>query len=373
MKHVSASQITTFRDCSRKWYFDKIVKLPRTSTAATELGSLVHEELENWLREGRAFSDSLAGHIAQSGVHLLPRDQPVHIELSLEDHLPIKDSPVKVVGFIDALYPAMSMILDHKTSSNRRYTKTERELANNVQLMLYAKAWLDHSHQERVTVTHVYYGTKGARWSHRVEATVTRDHVEKQWIGIRRTIEEMMHASQAPNAGIVNPNYQSCEKYGGCPYAGECFHADRHTPHEPTEEVNNMTPEERMKALGLDAPAPAPKPTQPFSAPEPQPSQPSQRQGTRILYVGCLPLKGARQPPVVATEHFSALIKRLCMELKVPHLGLAPYGKGWAMLAGAVSAEGWDGGALYLDPISKEYEHLITPLTELADVVIRRV
>jgi len=58
--------------------------------------------------------------------------------------------------------------------------------------------------------------------------------------------------------------------------------------------------------------------------------------------------------------------------LNVPHLGLAPYGKGWAAYAGAVIKEGWEGGALYLDPLSKEYEHLVSPLSELADVVIRR-
>jgi hypothetical protein len=42
------------------------------------------------------------------------------------------------------------------------------------------------------------------------------------------------------------------------------------------------------------------------------------------------------------------------------------------MYAGAVIKEGWEGGALYLDPLSKEYEHLVSPLSELADVVIRR-
>ena len=50
MKHVSASQITTFRDCERKWYFEKIVGLTRPSTGSTELGSAVHAVLEGYLR-----------------------------------------------------------------------------------------------------------------------------------------------------------------------------------------------------------------------------------------------------------------------------------------------------------------------------------
>ena len=73
LEHVSASQITTFRDCPRKWYFDKIVKVPRVSTAATELGSAVHEELEHYLKEGRNPSNTPAGDIARSGLHLLPK------------------------------------------------------------------------------------------------------------------------------------------------------------------------------------------------------------------------------------------------------------------------------------------------------------
>ena len=162
--HVSASQIKTFRDCPRKWYLPKIVKLPSPSTAATELGGQVHAELEAWLRDGTEFSATLAGEIAKSGAHLVPVARPVEIELSLADRIPISDSPVKVVGFIDALYPHDALILDHKTSSNKRYTKTARELAHDVQLILYAKRYLDHAPDvNEVTLIHVYYGTRAQR------------------------------------------------------------------------------------------------------------------------------------------------------------------------------------------------------------------
>lgn len=365
MKHVSASQITTFRDCPRKWYLQKIVKLPSPATAATELGSRVHEELEHWLRERRPFSDSLEGYIAASGAPLLPQDNRVYIELNIAESLPIKDSPVPVLGFIDALYPDSRLILDHKTSSNKRYTKTARELAYNVQLMLYAYAWLTHNDEPEVTVSHVYYGTRGARWSHRVDATCSREHVVAQWAKIKKTIIEMQRTATAPTAAAVTPNYQACEKYGGCPYVAECFNADKHTPHEE----GTMTPDERMRALGLTEP----QTTQATHATQATPKQePKGAPKTKILYIGCLPIKGASKAPINVTEHFGKLSRQICAELNVPHLGLAPYGKGWAMYAGAVIKEGWEGGALYLDPLSKEYEHLVSPLSELADVVIRR-
>ena len=145
VEHVSATQIEQHRRCPKQWYFNKIVKIPRESTAAMELGGAVHEEIEHYLKEGRNPSDTLAGEIARSGLHLLPKQNEVYVELSIEDHLPILDSPIKIVGFIDALYPKEHRILDHKTSSNKKYTKSERELKKNVQMLLYAKAYIDHA------------------------------------------------------------------------------------------------------------------------------------------------------------------------------------------------------------------------------------
>jgi len=372
--HVSASQITTFRDCARKWYLQKIVKLPSPSTAATKLGGEVHEQLENWLRDGAPFSEGLAGDIAKSGAHLVPLDRPIEIELSLDKSLPIHDSPVRVLGFIDALYPGSGRILDHKTSSNKKYTKTPRELAQNVQLMLYAKAFLDHTQHQNVHLTHVYYGTRGAAWSKRVDVTVTRAHVEKQWVSIRASIEAMLVVSQAPNAGAVIPTYTACDKYGGCPYAGECFRADKYRPHEDTENnednEDEMTPEQRLKELGLAEPK-APNAQKASS----QPAAPKATPRARILYVGCMPVKGATNAPINAVEAYAEVNARLCSDLKVPHLGLAEYGRGWAAFSGAITAAGWpDGvGALYLDPLCQEYERVVSPLSALADVVIRRL
>jgi RecB family exonuclease len=372
--HVSASQITTFRDCARKWYLQKIVKLPSPSTAATQLGGEVHAELENWLRDGTPFSEGLAGDVAKSGAHLVPLDRPIEIELSLDKSLPIADSPVRVLGFIDALYPAHARILDHKTSSNKKYTKTPRELAHNVQLMLYGKALIDHTQHERVHLTHVYYGTRGAAWSKRVDVTVTRDHIEHQWAAIRASIDAMLIVSEAPHAGAVVPTYTSCDKYGGCPYAGECFRADKYRPHQEADNEDNednedeMTPAQRLKELGLAEPK-----AHRNDAQETKPQKATPR--ARILYIGCTPIKGASNAPINAVEAYSEINARLCAELKVPHLGLADYGRGWAAFSGAVTAAGWPEGvgALYLDPLCQEYERVVSPLSALADVVIRRL
>ena len=391
--YVSASQITTFRDCARKWYFNKVVGISTPSTPATELGSAVHEALENYLRDGVAFDESEAGGIAQSGAHLLPDDANVEIELSLES-MPLTDSPVEVRGFVDAIYPTRHHILDHKTSSNKKYTKTQRELRENVQLILYARAYLERAPDaDEVTLTHVYYGTR-SRWSKRVDVTLTRDEILEKWSRIRTEIEAMITASDAPNASEVSPNRDACSKYGGCPFAGQCFRAHRYVPKnaEPTNTTTqqtttngaqNMTPEERMRALGLapakqitqKQPTPTTAPIQKQPAPTPIQAQPAPTpQSMKILYIGCLPIKGA-DLPISALDAYAEPVRTLCASFQVPHLALVDYGRGFNALAGAVAEMGWADGisAMYLDPLCKEYDVLVSTLSGLADIVIRRL
>jgi len=379
VKHVSASQITTFRDCPRKWYFEKVVGLPRPSTGSTELGSAVHAVLEDYLRgdtEGIA-PTSEAHEIAMSGlVHLPVRGPHLRVELGLADEMPIKDSPVPVLGYVDLIDLKSNEIYDHKTTSSPKYTKTEAELRQNVQLHLYARAYFDnHPERDHVTLTHIYYGTR-SRWSKRVSVRVTREENARQWDEIKATIEQMVLAYGAENAGAVPACYDQCDKYGGCPFKGACLRAQAHTPKtlethtaENTEtRMSNMNEQQRLAALTGGA-RPSYLPTQPAPAPEP-PKRPS----ARVLYIGCLPMKGAHSAPVPVLDAYSGLVREVCAAFNVPHVGLVDFGKGWSALVGGVADRGWpaDVSAMYLDPLSKEYEHLVSVLMGLADVVVKR-
>ena len=382
--HVSASQISAFRECPRKWYFDKIVKLPRTSTSATELGSRVHAVLEAYLRgevESIDTSDEV-GQIAASGLEYLPSiaTSVLEVELSLEDDMPLDDAPVPVKGFVDLIDVQRGEIIDHKTSSNKRYTKTQKELRENVQLMMYAAAYFRRFPQEsHVTLTHIYYGTR-TRWSKKVSVKVSREHVETQWTAIKETITQMIEVSRADHAGDAPTCYDACDNYGGCPYRGQCFRAPSYLPHtdtentptQPTQETTNMSTmsrEERLRALGGT-------PTQTPTQPQPQPqSYNAQRPAARVLYIGCFPLKGAQNPPLNAVDALAPIVEELCRSFNVPHLGVVDYGKGWSALAATLADRGWptNVSAIYLDPISKEYEHVASVLSAQADVVIKRV
>lgn len=374
LPHVSASQITTFRDCPRKWYLNKIVGLVSPGSSATELGSQVHAALESYLRRESDVigTEDEIGEIARTGAEYLPeRGDHLEIELSLEENMPLRDAPVLVKGFVDLIDHNNNEIIDHKTSGNKRYTKTQRELKVNVQLMMYAEAYFQRfPDKDKVTLTHIYYGTR-SRWSKRVSVTVTREHVASEWAKIKDTINEMITASCAPNASEVYAEYDSCSKYGGCPFKGACFRAHDQTPkgEEPTptnEETQkkmsttNMSREQRLALLrGEDtmskAPAPAPK-------------------QAKVLYVGCVPMKGSSSFPVSATEALAPIVRELCSSFNVPHLAVVDYGKGYSALAATLADRGWPPtiASIYLDPMGKEYEYLISTLSDLADVVIKR-
>tara|TARA_Y100000114_G_scaffold146987_1_gene158284 strand:+ start:2675 stop:3757 length:1083 start_codon:yes stop_codon:yes gene_type:complete len=357
IKHVSASQITTYQDCPRKWYLNKIAGLETPSTSATQLGGEVHELLENYLRHGVDIpADTDAGAIALSGIKHLPTTRPIEVELSLADDMPLNDSPVLVRGFVDLIVPSEHHIIDHKTSSNKRYTKTKRELRQNVQLILYARAYLDRAPDcDEVTLTHIYYGTK-SRWSKRVTVSLTRDEILNQWASIRQVITEMMETSTHDHAGDAAPNYDACKKYGGCPFVSECFNAARYPAIDGEPQ---MTPEQRMQKLGLSEPKPTPIQPKPTTA------------NTKILYIGCHPVKNGTRPLNVL-DAYREEVDAICKAFNVPHIGVIDYGKGYSALTASIADRGWVGEALYLEMMSKEYEYLVSLMSSLADVVIKR-
>ena len=132
--------------------------------------------------------------------------------------------------------------------------------------------------------------------------------------------------------------------------------------------MSNMNEQQRLAALTGGA-RPSYLPTQPAPAPEP-PKRPS----ARVLYIGCLPMKGANNAPVPVLDAYNGLVREVCVAFSVPHVGLVDFGKGWSALVGGVADRGWpaDVSAMYLDPLSKEYEHLVSVLMGLADVVVKR-
>ena len=55
--HLSASQLSTFAECPRKWYFANVIKRIKPSTNAMLQGSLFHKAFELYFKDNYSFND----------------------------------------------------------------------------------------------------------------------------------------------------------------------------------------------------------------------------------------------------------------------------------------------------------------------------
>jgi CRISPR/Cas system-associated exonuclease Cas4 (RecB family) len=384
-KHVSASQIKTYLDCPRKWYLQKIVGLPSPSSPSTELGKEIHSVIEAYFRDGLDIPDSDIGQIAKRGLEFLPSpSEDLSIELGIHEVLPIKESPVPIMGFIDLLHKGQGFvrIIDHKTTSSKKYTKTSKELGYDVQMNIYAKAVFDNMHAlEQVEVVHVYYGTKSPAWSSSVSYVLTRQENSDHFDEIVKTIDKMkFDAIKEENE--VEKNLESCFKFGGCPYRSECL--------LKRKEIDTMTQTQTQgldlaSKLGLTAPKPQNAQVAPATQVPQQVEAKIQAQiekplsivppyERRSLFIGCMPQK-SNITPVSFYEAFREEIQMICNQFQVFHLSQVDYGKGWNAFQSLLASQSWSKTttAIYIDPMSDEFTRVGSLLIANANTVIRRV
>lgn len=224
MEHVSATSIKLFQNCQRRWYERYILGKKEESTKAMSRGNAVHRQLEEYLEKGKIPDSTIAGQIATVGLKHLPKPDPDHqVEQSLEQYK-IPNLAIKFKGFIDLLlYQEGNLeILDHKTTSNFRYALSADQLAEDTQMLIYARHVLEHYPEDEITLTHVVYLTKPPYQSRRTSIVVSRSHVEQQFDQIHDVVKEMV-ASSEKQAVEMQKNTSFCYSYGKrCPYYRDC-------------------------------------------------------------------------------------------------------------------------------------------------------
>ena len=233
--HLSASQLKTYSLCPRKWYFEKHcpeVPAPEPSLAML-LGSEVHKAIELYLQDPNQHpleTAGRAGEIAIPGMEHLPLFSELGIEL--EVNLSTGPGLPNFKGFIDLLVYGDNgepvQIIDHKTCSSWKYTKTGPELRSDLQMLIYAK-WvlIQYPHIEELELTHVQYLTKGRPSSRKETTSITREAVELAWEDILSLAKDIVSTYDASQGAVVNvPTKETgCSAYGGCPYLSLCKHS----------------------------------------------------------------------------------------------------------------------------------------------------
>jgi hypothetical protein len=266
IRYLSVSQIQEFDEsttggCPRKWFFNKVKRLPSKQTGAQALGEAVHSQNEHYLLTGQ----DVLGPIARAGKHLLPEPGPdllvEHPLAEIEKDGTIKPggleaAGVPLIGYIDLVNPREKPleVVDFKTTSKKAYIKTIDEMQKTVQMTGYARwAIIKYPDLEAVRLTHIYYLTRGSPYAERVSTVVDLTTVKHRWQNVEHIVHRMKATAGVEDFHDVEPNFESCTVYGGCPYRTQC--------HESPLVRISMSLLSRMRQQnGVATPPPAPVP-----------------------------------------------------------------------------------------------------------------
>ena len=312
---LSPSQIDRWDQCKRWWAFQYIAGIRSPSHSSAVLGSLVHAHLESWLSSGIPPGSKLATErngkpieasrgmqakaiqIAQRMIRHLPppgiattersfylTTQRGHhytgfIDFSFDGRLyQIVDFPVPVVG-------------DHKSTGNLKYAKTEADLHNDLQGVIYALAGFLGFEIEDLLLFWNYGTTKGRDpQTHPVKTRVTLPSVLEKFENVIEPVAEEIlwhrRAKTDPLLFPLPPKLKACSAYGGCPHQKRCnissqerFYMEQQDPNSTPDMAARMAQYPGNGAPPAGAPPMFAPPGQQF-VPPPQVMQPAYPQQT---------------------------------------------------------------------------------------------
>lgn len=237
IKFLSPSMINKFDStqsfgCERRWWYRYVKGLDEPQTGNQELGEKLHALIENRLKTGETPVVAGAGHEAaglylagQAMIESVAQRTIIGVERGLPADFRLDGIAFSPMSKCDVV--TMDGIIDWKTSSDiNRYGKTERELATDTQMVLYALAF--HPTAESVKLAHGQFQTKGRKSTHFVEVEVTnKDLADHRNNVIIPLVQKMKSAASETDVRKLPRNEKSCFN---CAYK----------PHCPTAEGENI-------------------------------------------------------------------------------------------------------------------------------------
>lgn len=364
LTHVSASSITLFSDCETRWYHRYLRGFKTKQTDAMARGSKVHEHLEKYLETGtKPDTETVTGKIAASGLEHLPEvNETTNVEISLAD-FEVPNLPIAFKGYIDLLDTKDEIhILDHKTTSAWKWTKSEEELRSNMQLIIYARHVLEHHPEaQEVRLTHVYYLTRPPHTSKRVSVVVPRQHVYDEFDKILVTVNKMLDVAEN-SIDHAEKNKSFCYSYGKqCPHYNDCWYT-----FERTELLPMSNKQEGVLAFLRGETST--QETQETQAPKEIKEINMQDSTAAItIYVNCRPMNKEVTP---IQKALTDITNEICTANGVEHISFIKYAAGWDMLSAEIIKQGLPSGAYYISSDTQLYNRVMDSLMQVADEVV---
>lgn len=266
---ASASQLSTWSRCKRKWYFEKVLKFFSPQHPSAELGERCHKALEDYVSTGEKGGDEdvlriLAPVWGQEWLLRLVRHPAVHVERKIEG---LMLGGVGLNGRIDLEYRAASLdrniptaslsaehiplpdpqgtthvIIDHKSTGNFVYAKDYNTAFGDPQTVVYGYAAFQNPEIQEVLFVYHYFRTKGVVVLPRcVIVRHTRETLAPLLVEFTGFLDEMRQMRELPLKAIPR-NLDACWDFGGCHFRDACFATNEET----------LTEEQIMSNIGID-------------------------------------------------------------------------------------------------------------------------
>lgn len=263
----SASAISTKRLCFQKWWWTYVSGLPKAPPGpGAALGGEIHKQLENWLTKKEVPVHARAKAL----LPMLPIPSPL---LKVEHAFRLILGPGIARGFIDVLitdpsavkmpadFPKVKgpIVIDHKTTADLKWAKSDVDLLTDPQAILYGiEARLQVAKKiadvPEVGLAWQYTTTKGKAGTKRVFLKQTLPILENGLELVLNDAHEMQkaHASKVEDLSF---DRKACDAFGGCPFRSNCkAYANTPAPSmldalDETETTTMTNALERIKAL----------------------------------------------------------------------------------------------------------------------------
>ena len=399
--NLSASQISLWNTCHRRWAFNYAGENPQREPAAlsARAGTRTHELVEkSFLTEepvDRTKVYALNFPIGEAAHALSERARE---QLLGESGLRIEQpATADIEGVTFKLVTDVltdKTVLDHKTTKSARYMKTAEKLENDPQRLIYTHVYQD---RERA-IWNSYIWTEGAVRS--VELPIVPEY-EKVRLHVLQPAYEILEAGKDVDPMSLPPTPESCKLYppDGCQFYSRCY---------PSEEKKQMSSlleklraksgtevaavatasEERQttfqfdetstKAPPIEAPAyPEPEPTVEYAQPpvrqEAEPTGIVEPVGSLIewLFVDCIPMDF----PVMNLDRIiSEANTFVATEQDLPNALLMKFAGGAPMVASVVEKELQRTGGTqyaYLSTKSSEGKEVYVVLSKHAKHIVK--
>ncbi len=263
---ISPSQIEAFRTCQRRWFKQYVEGFQEPQAASAALGDRVHAVLEGYLGKGIPLDvRTQEGRIAASGMQFLPQPGTGLVEGKF--YLPVTNL-WGWVGKIDWRSHDGSLVIDHKTTSDFKWAKSEDTLVKDPQGLIYSRAGIEGSDRAEQKSRWIYYRTKDKPAAYPVNFVLSRSEVFEGIAELEQETEQLITLRKSKFLDL-NPNPSACFKYNKpCPHKQLCGDLNGVSI---LRGLNMKTKEELLAELQGKALAPVAPPLVPVAPPVPAP------------------------------------------------------------------------------------------------------